>query len=289
MPACGGSAEVCLLAHPLDTCCAAAQVLINAGQANAATGREGDQVTNVVLMVMSSAARTALTHAIAAAYTLSVTWQLPLTVVAPAAPQNCRASADAVAEALGISSDEVLIGEVQIHGPQSCRDQGLQTEGTPDTLSPAQGNEHCRVQMPQRSQLIRGTCTSRLAVQAAFRHAVEDTQAEHVNSLTSNLHHSQAYHTTAIDVSKVWRPCSAAESTGVIGRQLAMEALLQGVPQLANTLEAGPEAAHHAAVAITTTDLVSKSAALEVRGAPTPSKESSCDVKAHMRRRARPR
>jgi N-acetylglutamate synthase/N-acetylornithine aminotransferase len=53
------------------------------------------------------------------------------------------------------------------------------------------------------------------------------------------------------------------ESTGVIGRQLKMEALLQGVPQLAGSLEAGADAAQHAAVAITTTDLVSKSAALE--------------------------
>lgn len=55
------------------------------------------------------------------------------------------------------------------------------------------------------------------------------------------------------------------ESTGVIGRQLKMEALLGGVPELAKTLDAGAEGAHHAAVAITTTDLVSKSAALEVR------------------------
>ncbi len=54
------------------------------------------------------------------------------------------------------------------------------------------------------------------------------------------------------------------ESTGVIGRQLKMEALLEGVPELAKTLESTAEGAHHAAVAITTTDLVSKSAALEV-------------------------
>ena len=53
------------------------------------------------------------------------------------------------------------------------------------------------------------------------------------------------------------------ESTGVIGRQLKMEALLQGVPQLAGSLGASADAAQHAAVAITTTDLVSKSAALE--------------------------
>ena len=53
------------------------------------------------------------------------------------------------------------------------------------------------------------------------------------------------------------------ESTGVIGRQLKMEALLRGVPQLAGSLGASADAAQHAAVAITTTDLVSKSAALE--------------------------
>jgi len=55
------------------------------------------------------------------------------------------------------------------------------------------------------------------------------------------------------------------ESTGVIGRQLKMEALLEGVPVLAESLGADAESALHAAVAITTTDLVSKSAALEVQ------------------------
>ena len=59
------------------------------------------------------------------------------------------------------------------------------------------------------------------------------------------------------------------ESTGVIGRQLKMEALLRGVPQLASSLGASADAAQHAAVAITTTDLVSKSAALEASCSPT--------------------
>ena len=43
-----------------------------------------------------------------------------------------------------------------------------------------------------------------------------------------------------------------------------MSALLASVPKLASSLGSGTEDAHHAAVAITTTDLVSKSAALEV-------------------------
>lgn len=54
-------------------------------------------------------------------------------------------------------------------------------------------------------------------------------------------------------------------STGVIGRPLKMEALLKSVPQLAQNLGSSAEDAHHTAVAITTTDLVSKSAAIEVR------------------------
>lgn len=53
-------------------------------------------------------------------------------------------------------------------------------------------------------------------------------------------------------------------STGVIGRPIKMEALLDSVPKLAANLGSSTEDAHHAAVAITTTDLVSKSAALEV-------------------------
>ena len=43
-----------------------------------------------------------------------------------------------------------------------------------------------------------------------------------------------------------------------------MEALVNSVPKLASQLGSSVEDAHHAAVAITTTDLVSKSAALEV-------------------------
>ncbi len=54
-------------------------------------------------------------------------------------------------------------------------------------------------------------------------------------------------------------------STGVIGRRIKLDALLGSVPKLAGGLGAGAEDAHHAAVAVMTTDLVSKSAALEVR------------------------
>ncbi len=43
-----------------------------------------------------------------------------------------------------------------------------------------------------------------------------------------------------------------------------MAELLAAVPTLAGNLESTAEGAHHAAVAITTTDLVSKSAAIEV-------------------------
>ena len=53
-------------------------------------------------------------------------------------------------------------------------------------------------------------------------------------------------------------------STGVIGRRMKIDALKAALPGLAHSLESSPEAALHAAVAITTTDLVSKTAALEV-------------------------
>ena len=52
-------------------------------------------------------------------------------------------------------------------------------------------------------------------------------------------------------------------STGVIGRRIKLDALKSSVPKLASSLGNSVEDAHHAAVAITTTDLVSKSAALE--------------------------
>ena len=54
-------------------------------------------------------------------------------------------------------------------------------------------------------------------------------------------------------------------STGVIGRRIKMDALKSSVPKLASSLGDSVEDAHHAAVAITTTDLVSKSAALKAR------------------------
>lgn len=58
------------------------------------------------------------------------------------------------------------------------------------------------------------------------------------------------------------------ESTGVIGRRIKMDALLASVPALAAALGPSAADAHRAAVAITTTDLVSKSAALEVEVSP---------------------
>lgn len=53
-------------------------------------------------------------------------------------------------------------------------------------------------------------------------------------------------------------------ASGVIGRRIKLQALLDSVPKLVSTLGPSAEDAHHAAVGITTTDLVSKSAAIEV-------------------------
>ncbi|PNW71168.1 hypothetical protein CHLRE_16g694850v5 [Chlamydomonas reinhardtii] len=54
------------------------------------------------------------------------------------------------------------------------------------------------------------------------------------------------------------------QSTGVIGRRMKMESFLPAIPQLPASLGASTADAHRAAVAITTTDLVSKEAALRV-------------------------
>ncbi|XVE61843.1 hypothetical protein DITRI_Ditri06bG0071400 [Diplodiscus trichospermus] len=53
------------------------------------------------------------------------------------------------------------------------------------------------------------------------------------------------------------------ESTGVIGQRIKKEALLSSLPRLLNSLSPSVEGADSAAVAITTTDLVSKSVAIE--------------------------
>lgn len=50
----------------------------------------------------------------------------------------------------------------------------------------------------------------------------------------------------------------------MIGRRIKLQALLDSVPKLVSKLGSSAEDAHHAAVGITTTDLVSKSAAIEV-------------------------
>ncbi|EFJ45106.1 hypothetical protein VOLCADRAFT_64030 [Volvox carteri f. nagariensis] len=54
------------------------------------------------------------------------------------------------------------------------------------------------------------------------------------------------------------------QSTGVIGRRMKMENFLPAISELVKTLGPSAEDAHRAAVAITTTDLVSKEAALRV-------------------------
>ncbi|KAH1227562.1 Arginine biosynthesis bifunctional protein ArgJ, chloroplastic [Glycine max] len=53
------------------------------------------------------------------------------------------------------------------------------------------------------------------------------------------------------------------ESTGVIGQRIKKGALLNSLPTLVNSLSSSVEGADSAAVAITTTDLVSKSVAIE--------------------------
>ncbi|GAB4833765.1 hypothetical protein Ancab_032015 [Ancistrocladus abbreviatus] len=53
------------------------------------------------------------------------------------------------------------------------------------------------------------------------------------------------------------------ESTGVIGHRIKKDALLNSLPKLIGTLSSTTEGAYSAAVAITTTDLVSKSVAIE--------------------------
>ncbi|KAK9865988.1 hypothetical protein WJX84_002281 [Apatococcus fuscideae] len=53
------------------------------------------------------------------------------------------------------------------------------------------------------------------------------------------------------------------ESTGVIGRRIKIDELVAAIPKITQDLENSAEAAMHAAIAITTTDLVSKSAAIE--------------------------
>lgn len=60
------------------------------------------------------------------------------------------------------------------------------------------------------------------------------------------------------------------QSTGVIGQRIKKEALLNSLPKLVGSLSSSVEGADSAAVAITTTDLVSKSVAMETEVGGTP-------------------
>ncbi|KAL6762241.1 arginine biosynthesis protein ArgJ [Haematococcus lacustris] len=60
------------------------------------------------------------------------------------------------------------------------------------------------------------------------------------------------------------------QSTGVIGRRMKMDAFMTAIPEITKTLGSSQADGHRAAVAITTTDLVSKSAALRVNLGGTP-------------------
>lgn len=55
------------------------------------------------------------------------------------------------------------------------------------------------------------------------------------------------------------------QSTGVIGQRIKMDKMIEALPILTASLGTSHEDGHRAAVAITTTDLVSKSAALELQ------------------------
>lgn len=67
---------------------------------------------------------------------------------------------------------------------------------------------------------------------------------------------------------------------GVIGRRMKMDAFVPAIPELTKSLGATAEDAHRAAVAITTTDLVSKEAALQVCG---PACLPACIISARFR------
>lgn len=58
--------------------------------------------------------------------------------------------------------------------------------------------------------------------------------------------------------------CVLVSAPGVIGRRMKMDNFVPAIPELVKSLGSGADDAHRAAVAITTTDLVSKEAALQV-------------------------
>ncbi|CAA6669363.1 unnamed protein product [Spirodela intermedia] len=70
---------------------------------------------------------------------------------------------------------------------------------------------------------------------------------------------------TVAELLQIGQESVLVESTGVIGQRIKKEALLSSLPTLIASLTSSTEGADSAAVAITTTDLVSKSVAVETK------------------------
>jgi len=92
------------------------------------------------------------------------------------------------------------------------------------------------------------------------------TNAGQANAATGDLGYKDAVETAEVLAKALGiKPDDVLlQSTGVIGRRMKMEAFLPAIPEIAKTLGSTQADGHRAAVAITTTDLVSKSAALQV-------------------------
>lgn len=179
-----------------------AQVLVNAGQANAATGDAGYE--------------------------------------------DCVASAGELANVLGISEKEVRSPSRHWGLEDGDRELGCMSQ----QLDVREVLQHvCMLELGHQERQWR-TCNAPRKCRTSSGHQ----QCRGSSNNTAGAH--------APLLSQV-----LLLSTGVIGRRIKLDALLASLPHLVAGLGASAEDAHHAAVAVTTTDLVSKSAALEVRAA----------------------
>lgn len=155
-------------------------------------------------------------------------------------------------------------------------------------MSVNQVDRRCQVSLyvDDTSRSIACTCTACTALMPQHAFHNPGPCSHHSCENTSSLQCDIPFASTCIPgatpishMSSVWRPLNTPHHlycTGVIGRRIKLQPLLDSVPKLVAKLGASAEDAHHAAVGITTTDLVSKSAAIEVI-TPLPPLQQECE------------
>lgn len=163
---------------------------------------------------------------------------------------NCATLA---AASLGVSPDDVLLMSTGAQQQNCCR------TSSGHIFSLTDGSSYCVQQVHLVALCIStGTITPERTgcLQLGLHICLRCSCGSAINKETSKSALSA--------ISSDRACCFTCWRAGVIGRRMKMDAFVPAIPELAKSLGASKDDAHRAAVAITTTDLFSKEAALQV-------------------------